>query len=220
MVGAIVYLSMQTENERDKRKEYLHKLNSIFDGTMEAIEDDENSFRITFTYKKYQFIYEDIQQHGFGDRTFFQGYLRIRTISNLVLSFTERERSGMRDTADSLNDAQSRWKQNAGNIVLPQALNRFKLFTNNFDLARKLLDDEDVERIFVKFVNVDARGHPVMPLEVIDGVVVLKFYSGGAFKPSLYDLIENYTAIEPYLEILSKLTNKINIIKQDVDLLK
>ena len=219
MVGAIIFLSLNTAPQ-DKRKAYLKKLKDFLEGNLESIEGEDDSYRITFHYKNNEFVYEDIQQHTFGDRVFYQGYLRVNTGTNLVLSFTERERTAMRDSVSSLQDIHSPWKQNIGKVMLPEDLNRFKLFTNEPALAQRLLADEEVVKIFVKFINMDRRAHPVMSLEVLEGIVVLRFYSSGGFRPSLFDLVENYTAIEPYLEIMTYMTGRIRKVKQDIDMLK
>ena len=219
MVGAIIFLTM-VSSQRTTRKGYLKNLMAFVEGEMTSIEGAENSFRIQFIYKEKEFIYEDIEEQGFNNALFHSSYLKVRTKSDLNLAFTEKERHRIRDNVSSLKDIHSPWKQNVGKVMLPEELEPFSVYTNNPMLINELMRDEQIIRIFVRFKNVDSRGHPLMSLEIMDGTIILKFHSTAGLRPNLFDLQQNVTLIEDFLEKLVSIVDKVNEIKADQDFSK
>jgi hypothetical protein len=122
------------------------------------------------------------------------------------MSFTEQTKAMLRSEGHKLQDG---WVDYSGGVKMREPLNIFHLHTNNSEVAKILLNDPEVFNIFKGFINFDSRGHPMMSLEVLDGVITLRFHSQGALEPNLLDLRSNVTTIENYFDRIVTLENKL-----------
>lgn len=208
VIAAIVVLVVLPDDE-DKRKKYLTKLTQLVEGQMAEIEGAENSFRIRFRYHERDFVYEDILDKGFQEQPVQRGYLKLATGTDLVLSFTERERASL-ISGDSQFSASSAWRKNLNRSRQAKKLKSFGIYTNNQAFADALMDDDEVINIFADFKNVDHRGHPFMAMEILNGELVLRFYSQAGYQPNLFDLESNVSKIENFLGILLKMAELIH----------
>jgi len=207
IVAAIVILMVLPDNE-DKRKNYLAQLAKLLEGQCDLIEGTEDCYRVQFNFRGKNFIYEDIMEEGFQQRRFQRGYLKVPLGINLVLSFTERERSTLVENA-TLRNIGTGWHKNLGNSRSAKKMSAFDIYTNNQGLVDVLMADEEILNMFAGFKNIDSRGHPFMALDILEGYLILRFYSREGFKPDLIDLQDNVSRIEGYLDLLSRMVDKI-----------
>jgi len=204
LVAGIAYLAKKAWSEKTDTKEYLERMAHFFEGEVAAIPDSANSKRITFKYRGYDCLYEDMELPALQKGAELNvAYLKMKAKSHLSLSFTERERTSIRSNAQTLQEVtHSRWGDNRGLIELPKSLEDFHVYTNDPEKAAKFIKNKKVLRSFESYRNRDARGHPLMSLKVTDGTVVLEFHSTGGLTPSLFELRNNVTAGEAYLQEL------------------
>ncbi len=203
-LGVLVYLLKNISTDKFHRNVYLKNMAHFFEGELSAIAEHENSFRINFKYRGYECLYEDIELAGLrpGSGSHL-GYLKLKSSKNLTLSFFERSRTQIRSNAQTLDDITNlRWGTLEGQVRLPQSLSEFHAYTNNPDWANRFFDDPKVLKIFVKYKSRDLRGHPLLSLQISEGVVGLEFHSQGYSKPSILVLEHNVTAAESYLQEL------------------
>ncbi len=180
----------------------------FLEGRLEKSQQYDNSYKINFSYKEKTFCFEDIEEQGFGRHT-YKGYLKALTPGKLTLSFTEQSRSGMRSHVSFLSEIAAGGSQDKGRVDLPKALKEFQVYTNDPENANKLLADANIVKVFAHFKNMDPRGHPVMSLEIIEGVVTLKFHPEENLTPNLSGLKSNVSSIEGYLDALLPLVDKV-----------
>jgi len=210
VIAAIVVLVVLPDTE-DKRKKYLSGLAHLVEGQMTLIDGTENSFRIQFRYRDRDFLYEDIIEKGFQDHSLHRGYLKLGTQTNLVLSFTERERSSIISSGTQV-DSTTAWRRNLNRSRQAKTLKSFGIYTNNQPFVDALMADDEVVSVFAGLKNVDHRGHPFMALDIREGDLVMRFYSEAGYHPNLFDLENNVSKIENYLGILMKMADRIRAI--------
>ncbi|MCB9771418.1 MAG: hypothetical protein H6754_02575 [Candidatus Omnitrophica bacterium] len=194
-----------------RHSDYVNKMAHFFEGQVEPIPDNENSFRVRFNYRGYECIYEHVDLPGLQKGSASQiGYIKLKSPSKLSLSFTERSRTQIRSNAQSLEDvAKSRWGSSQGQVRLPPSLLDFHVYSNNPELANKLLNDAKIVKVFNSYKNRDSRGHPVLSIGIMEGVVALEFHAPGELKPSILELQHNVTAAEVYLREMIVLVDAI-----------
>ncbi len=125
--------------------------------------------------------------------------MRVTLPVNFNVVFTEDFKSTFRSSPVAL--AQSSIASGTNQIDSPKVFKEFSIFSNRPDVARELFKDDAVVRVFAKFKNKDVRGKPEMALEVVDGVLMLKFYPlGHQLEPMIFDLRQNVSLIQDYLE--------------------
>lgn len=203
LVLAMLYL-LRVPTSAVQRSKYLQAMAHFFEGQLLPIDESENSYRINFKYRGYECLYEDIELSGLrsGSSTYL-GSLKVKTSSSLSLTFTERSRTQIRSTVQSLDEiANSRWGTIEGQVRLPKVLEEFHAYSNNVPWATEFFNDSKILKLFYSYKNRDSRGHPLMSLQIIDGVVGLEFHSSGDLKPSILVLEHNVTAAESYLQEL------------------
>ncbi len=204
LLGVEFYLFRYLPTTRVERSDYLKLMAHFFEGQLLPIADHENSYRIHFKYRGYECLYEDISLPGLRrETTTYLAYLKVKSLSSLSLTFSERLRTQIRSNAQSLDEvANSRWGTLEGQVRLPKDLEEFHAYTNNPDWANSFFNDSKILKMFVKYKSRDARGHPLLSLQIIEGTVGLEFHSQGQSKPSILDLEHNVTAAEAYLKEL------------------
>jgi len=213
--AVVIFLTAGADAE-GRRIRAMKTLADLMGGRVEKLEEQGNSFVVRFEYKGVPFIYEDIEEKGFGDQPFRRGLLKHQTASNLTMGFSERDMGAVKETVTSFADVHTPWVQNIGKVIVPPPLAKFSIFTNNATLANQLLADEQILKIFEKFKNMDSRGHPVMSLEVFEGVVQIKFHSTGGIKPSLFSLHNNVSSIDTYLDKIILVAEQIEKIQKEM----
>lgn len=197
LIVGIVYLSSDIE-KKDARKKHLDGLVKLLEAEKEEIAGRPNSYALRFNYRSIPFLYEDIEDTIF-DKTAYRGFLRVNLPIRFNVVFTEHLKSVFRsDPAALVRNASS---GGTNQIESPRGFKEFSIFSNRSDIAQKLFEDDAVVRVFAKFKNKDARGKPEMALEVVDGILTLKFFPlGHQSEPTIFDLRNNTTLIEDYLE--------------------
>ena len=204
--GALVFLNTSSSGREDVREKYLDDLARFLEGKKEKLEQPENSFKIIFHHDDREFVFEDIEDYGFQTSN-YKGVLKRQTTSKLTMSFTERTKSMFRTDRQTVQDG---WIDHSGEMRMGKPLDRFHLYTNNAEVAAGLISDSEVFNVFKGFMNVDMRGHPVMSLEIIEGVITLRFHPRGNLKPNLIDLRNNVTTIENFFDKLVLVENKLS----------
>jgi len=210
LIGGIVYLSNDIE-KKDTRKKHLDGLVKLLDAHKEEIPGRPNSFALRFEYRDVPFLYEDIEDNVF-EKMIYRAFLRLNLPISFNVVFTEGVKSTFRSSPVALAvDVGSR---GSNQIDSPRAFKEFNIFSNRPDIASELFTDDAAVRIFTKFKNKDARGKPDMSLEIVDGVLTLKFYPlGQQMNPTIFDLRNNVSLIENYLEDMLVIYRQINKIK-------
>lgn len=210
MIGGIVYLTHLLTHNKGGRDRALQELAEFLEGKVEPLEGFPNSFKIEFTHNGKPFVYEDIEDM-FGSQPHYHGFLKYKTSTNLVLSFTEKSRTQMRSNIQSLQDVVTNpWgSTNVNDLASPPDLKEFTIFTNKMSQANTLLAHAGVVKVFARYKNVDVRGHPVMSLEIVEGVLLLRFHSSSELKPNLFDLRNNAASIEPHLENMRMVIDRL-----------
>ena len=216
LLALIIYFTMNTPIGTKQRTKYLETMAHLFESKLEPVLGADNSYRITFNYRGYECAYEEIEVQT-SKAISHCGFLKARVPSRLSLSFTERARTQIRSNVQSLEDvATSMWGTSAEKVSLPKNLQDFHVYTNSATIANKLLKDEKVIKIFTAYRNQDSRGHPVMSLEIVDGVISLEFHAPGELKPSIIDLQHNVTAAETYLQELLVIAEVLKTVEKEV----
>ncbi len=205
LTGGLVYFMIRSSTgEKKQRNDYLQAMAHFFEGELIPIAEHDNSFRINFKYRGYECLYEEIELSGLRPGTTSHlGFLKVKTPGRLNLTFSERARTQIRSNAQTLDDvSNARWGTFVGQVRLPKALEEFHAYTNNPQWANNFFNDPKMLKLFTSYKNRDSRGHPLMSLQIVDGVISLEFHSIGGLKPSLLILEYNVTAAEAYLQEL------------------
>jgi hypothetical protein len=129
---AILYL-WRVPTSATQRSKYLQSMSHFFEGQLLPIDESENSYRVNFKYRGYECWYEDIELSGLrsGSMTYL-GSLKVKTSSSLSLTFTERSRTQIRSTVQSLDEmTNSCWGTTEGQVNLPKVLSEFHAYSNN-----------------------------------------------------------------------------------------
>ncbi len=204
LIGGGIYFIKYGPTDKIRRSDYLQAMAHFFEGQLAPIPEHENSFRIHFKYRGYECVYEDIEFAGLSSETTnYLGYLKVKSSQKLKLVFSERSRTQIRSNAQTLEDvSNARWGTLEGQVRLPKELAEFHAYTNNPAWANSFFNNPKILRMFVKYKSRDVRGHPLLSLQIVDGVVGLEFHSQGYSKPSILVLEHNVTAAETYLQEL------------------
>lgn len=211
---AIILLSRESPQGEGLRKKYLEAMAKFVGSALEKSQLYDNSYQINFRYEGTEFSFEDIEEQAFQNRT-YKGFLKAKTPIKLTLRFTEKSRTVTRSDVTALSNFVTVWAQDKGQVGLPKVLKDFHIYTNNSEMTRKLLEDDRIVKVFAKFKDVDSRGHPVMSLEITEGVVTIKFQPPGNLKPNLLDLQRNVPSLEDYLADLLLFVEKFKTFQDD-----
>jgi len=196
LIAGIIYLSGDME-KKDQRKKHLDSLVELLEAQIEEIPGRKNSYALRFDYKGLPFLYEDIEDNVF-DKIMHRAFLRLQLSVHFNIVFTEESKTSFRSTPLGMSRAGASGETNQ--IEVPR-FKEFKIFSNKPEVARELFADDAVLRIFFKYKNKDVRGKPEMALEIVDGVLTVKFFPlGQQLEPTVFDLRNNTSLIQNYLE--------------------
>jgi|GEM_PF-4473737 len=213
LVIGIIYLSSDVE-KKDLREKHLKGLCHLLHATREEIVGRQNSFVLRFEYRGIPFWYEDIEDKVF-DKVSYHGFLRVNLPVHFNVVFTENIKSAFRSAPAALAQASSASETN--HVESPRGFQEFSIFSNRPDAAQKLLADDAVVRVFAKFKNKDVRGKPEMALEIVDGVLLLKFHPlGQQLEPTIFDLRNNTALIEDFLEDMLVVCRRMDKVAQEI----
>jgi len=215
-LGGIAFLSSDFLTNKDQRKRHLEALVHLLGAEISLIQGRLNCFRLDFEYRHQKFVYEDIEDKIL-DKAEYRGYLKLQTPLDLTLSFTERLRTQIRSNSPVFGETdkqqQERWQSNE--VQLPATLKDFIAFSNLPEMANRFFKDEAVARIFTKYKNRDKRGKPSLSLEIVDGIILLRFYPPGGLNPTILDLRNNTPLIENYLEDMLIISACVSRLKEE-----
>lgn len=211
LVVGIVYLSSDIE-QKDSRKKHLDGMTKLLKAQKEEVVGRPNSYSLRFEYRSIPFLYEDIEDKIF-EKVVYRGFLRLNLPLQFNVVFTENINSSFRSDPVAL----VRISDDTNQIDPPRGFKEFAIFSNKPDIVQKLFEDDAVVRVFAKFKNKDIRGKAEMALDVVDGVVILKFYPlGQQLEPTIFDLRNNVSLIEDYLEDLLIIYRQVKKIADDL----
>ena len=209
IVGIVLLESVHSPFKKRSREVSLQSLAKFVEGRLESISDQAGGFRICFTFEGQEFIYEDVQEKGFGENA-YKGYLKAETGCPFSLMFTEKERGGSARLELLIPSQLPDEPSQAGvKLDVPEILKDLNIHTNNPAFANKLFGDKKVLNIFTEFKNIENRGYALSPLKIIDGTVILEFQSLPARHPNLQTLYNDIPTIEIYVDKLRLLVNKL-----------
>ncbi len=213
-VAGIIFLSSDFLSQKDKRKRYLASLIKLLKADVTPIEGMPGSVRLSFVYRQESFTYEDVEDK-IADRTLYRGYLRLATPLALTLSFTERLRTNIRSNNPALAPEDRSAAGGGTAIQLPEVLKEFAAYANNEFWANRLFQNEVVGKVFSRYKYRDGRGKPMLSLEIIDGVILLRFSPPGELEPSILNLWNDVARIENYMEDMILLAYHMHRIYRD-----
>ncbi|HOY08780.1 MAG TPA: hypothetical protein PLB05_01750 [Candidatus Omnitrophota bacterium] len=206
----LIFVKKDTSKSADAKK-YLKAMAKFLGQGQDLQGDDPCPQRIDFMYAGKPFVFEHIEESVSGGKKRHRACLKGETPLPLTLNFSERSRTSIRVSLDSLLDVTN--PQALTHIPLPKGLGDFELITNDRLKAIELLSDERILKTFEAFKNRDAVGHPVMSLEIVEGFVILHFHPPGGLKPSLLNLQLNVSSIEEYIKKILPLILKMTEMK-------
>jgi hypothetical protein len=195
-------------------KKYLKEMAKFLQVDLEGDPEADGTCRIRFMHEGHEFVYEHIKDQGLWDESTNFGYLKAETSCNLTLNFTERTRSKIRADIETIQDVVTPWAKSADKVFIPGDLKEFIVTANDNQSANQFLTDKEIVKTFLLYKNRDAVGHPVMSMDIIDGIVRLQFHSQGGLKPNLIDLRYNVSQIEDYADRLLPLVVKLKKIAE------
>ncbi len=207
----IIFLNLQTTTDPQKtRNDYLKEIIRIMEGRSMTIPAYEDSYKILFTFKSEQFEYDDIISK-IGNKIIHRGYLRVKTLSNLSLSFNEKTREKFFNK-DVVSQIIKPGELSGGRVKLniPKALREFDIVTNSIFAANAFFQDKKVINILREFKNIDTRGWKHMAIRIKNGEVVLEFNPQTGFKPNLATLRSDPHIIEDNAKKLLVLVARLN----------
>ncbi len=184
--------------QKKSRRRYLAHLAKFLSGQLNPSLQYPHSFQINFRFEGFDFVYEDIDDRVLEMIT-HKGLLKTKIPVDLTLVLIERIRSEIRDNVKSISDVSSFWNRMDDSLPIPEELKEFKVFTNDADKARRVLWDQKVTKVFLKYRMFDSLGKPVMPLDILDGWIILRFHPSREMKPSLVDLQSHVSSIDEHL---------------------
>ena len=214
IIAATVYLlTAKSPQRQTPRLVYLNALAKYLEGRVTPLTD--NSYQILFLYEGKNFIFEDVEDVAIH-KTIFKGLLKLKVDRPFTLSFMERPRTAIRSNISSTtSEFTTVWAEDSGAVRSPKALSEFQIMTNNPQMANLLLADQESVAVFARFKNQNNRGLPVMSLEILEGVLTLKFHSTEDLKPALMDLQHNVTRIDEYLDQMLIVLKKVQALQVD-----
>ena len=204
LILAIIYLTHQSSGSKKSREEFLRDLQQYVEGRQEVISAEDGSFRIIYDLENVEFFFEDIFVKGFSQEGINKAFLKVATKTPITMSFLERD-SNQKIITGEVRLASRMSKeadQSAAMVVIPKVLKEFKVYSSHPNIANKFLEDKKVVGILSTFKNSDQRGFPSLSFRVSDGVIILEFSLGPAFRPNLQNLRTNVASIEDFSDKL------------------
>jgi len=206
---AILLLTGHVPGKKISREEFLTKFEKHVEGKKASIEGFENSFRIDFNFEGHKFFVEDIESIGFKDKV-YKFYLKYQMDNKLTLGFSEKMTEvTVRSDIIIVSDLPKQAGENKAKVFIPQVFSDMKIYSNNIELANRLLADNKIVSILTQYKNTDNRGIPFLSLKIVEGVISIQFHESSILKPSLFALQRELAILEEYLDHLIFIANKL-----------
>ena len=206
--GAAVAYTLMTTDPKQKRQQFLKRFGGLVGAQPQPLAGHENSYLFRFTFEGREYVFEDIEEPGLGQPT-YSGVLKTATPVRLTLTFMEKTRSSIRSNITSVEEITDTWGHTKKRIHLPKTLDEFAAFCDDVERGSRLMRQETVVREFAKYKAMDNRGVPVESLEIIDGVVALRYHNRPELKPSLMALYHAPQIIENHLRSLNVVAREL-----------
>jgi len=214
IIVGIILLGNQSPVRKKSREEFLKELTEFLYGQSKQMEGEKNCCQISFNFEGQDFVFEDIEENLFGSIS-NKASLRTKTATHITLHFSEKEKS-MRICSDVLivSDIKEKSGQPSVQVQVPKGLEELKIMTSNPEEVNKFFEDKKVVQIFAAFKNINNRGGHSLALKIVEGEVILDFYSDNHFNPSLEILHKNIPSMEDYLDQMLLIVRKLNSLEK------
>ncbi len=200
-IAGILFVCSQLQSKQKTREEFLKQFEEFVGSSFQPIEDQENCFRIVFNFDGEEFVFEDIEKHGFKGNT-YKARLKVAMPGKFNMSFIERTADAVKHSSilESTGLDSKIYKQQL-HFKMPKELSLFDVVTNNMKLAQEILNDDKIVRIFSEFKNIKGPGYPFVSFRIEDSELILDFYPFEApFLPNLRFLYSDVASIEDYCQ--------------------
>jgi hypothetical protein len=210
LVGIIV-LSAKSPFQKTTREQFLEQLAQFLEGTLEPILEEgyEHCYRIKFNFEDEEGVYEDLEKKGFKAKV-YSAYLKIKTPSQLTLTFTEKKHSmKIRSDIFIASEVSSQTVEKRVRLQVPDYLSDLNVSANDAVTANALLEDIKIAGVLKRMKNVDDRGYSFLSIGIIDGIVSMEFHAQSSFKPNLTALRNDMASIDDYLDDMMIIVRKL-----------
>jgi len=209
LILGIIILKGYRPGAKVNREEYLTKFQGYVNGKKRVIEDRENSYSIDFNFEGFQFSLEDIEDVGLNS-TAYKVMLKHKMDNSLSLGFMEKQiNATVRSNILIVSDLPKNVEQDRIRLIVPDQFKDMQIYSNNTEMANKLLDDKKIESIFLQYKNRDSRGKPLVSLSITDGVITLQFHNSSILNPSLHAIQSELANLEYYLDDIMTIAKKL-----------
>ncbi len=209
LIAGIIWFNKDSAKPAQNREQFLDKLTHFLEAQKTPLLNRPNSFLLTFAYEGDNFVFEDVEEQGFGEKT-YKAFLKNTTGKPFTLYFLKKETKQTKHTSILGSGSQPDQKIKNEKIELPKSLKDFDVFTNNAIFLQEILKDRVLVALFAGLKTGDSSGYAFMPLIILNGVVSLEFRSSSNYKPNLMDLRSNVSSVEVYLKKVCSLLKFVN----------
>lgn len=208
VLGGILLFFWRFPMKKKTRETYLREMEKRLEGKCEPMEGSGNSVRIRFYYDDNEFIYEDIEEQGLSESS-YKAYVRAVKQDGLVFELIEKKKKrSVKSDIFIASDVLDQDGEVASDFSLPKEFAPFTVYSNDYLLAGKLLQEPKAVNIFREFINKDPMGYYYVSLKMDKDAAVLEFASSSSSNPNIHYLKSDPSCIEKYLEKLVYLVNK------------
>ena len=205
VLGIILLSGKNVPIQRKGREQMLKEFADFWEGAVTPLAGQEDAYSIAFKFDGRDFIFDAVQDKGF-QKIEYKGFLRTRAATDLTVEFTEAPRSSIKS---NIIQASHIKEPTLETVVTPKDLKVFSIFSNRPGLLNGLFRDYRVLDIFLNFKSAGARGEPVMPLRVQDGLISLEFVSSHTMKANLDEILQSPAKSERFVASLTVLAKGI-----------
>lgn len=209
LVLGIIILKGYRPGAKVSRNDYLTKFQGYVNGQKRVIEGRDNSYAVDFNFEGFQFSFEDIEDVGLNN-TAYKVMLKHKMDNNLSLGFMEKQiNATVRSNILIVSDLPRNIEQDRIRLIVPDQFKDMQIYSDNTEMANKLLDDKKIVSIFLQYKNRDSRGKPLESLSITDGVITLQFHNSSILNPSLHTIQSELANLEYYLDDIMTIAKKL-----------
>ncbi len=209
-IGGILFVCSQLQSKGKTREEFLKQFEDFVGSSFQPIEDQENCFRIVFNFDEEEFVFEDIEEHGFRGNV-YRARLKVLMPGKFNMSFIEKTGDLVRHSSIlESTGMDSKLHRRQLHFKMPKELSLFDVTTNNMKLVQQILNDDKIVRIFSEFKNTKGPGYPFVSLRIEESELIMDFYPFEApFLPNLRFLYSDVASIEDYCQKMLTIVKRL-----------
>ena len=148
-----------------------------------------------------------MKEKGFEKKE-YKGFLKTKTNTDFTIAFTEAPRSTIKS---NIMQASHIGEPLVETVATPKELKVFSIFSNRPQWVNVLFRDYQVLDVFLKVKGSGARGEPIMPLRVQEGLISLEFAAAHTMKANLNDVRQSAAKLEKFVAGLTVLAKAIEV---------